>query len=231
MRTHLLFVDTETSGIPTSLNASVTDMKDWPYIVQLAWRVYTQEGELIKTENHFLFEEEIYIEKSSYQVHGISREDLKEKGEDRKDVMRLFASDLRRFKPMIIGHFVEFDSKMLQVAMLRSGLKNIVKDYPHFCTMRATSEYTRIPNHTYPKLADLYQMLFSKKIAKAHDAAVDVEATAACFYDLYKWGDLNEQLISNQPLFIKVKDQVRSKMGCGLPVLIFLFISFIWIFI
>lgn len=228
MRNHLLFVDTETSGIPDSLNASVSEKEQWPYIVQLAWRVYTKDGDLVKQENHFIYEEEIYIEESSFQVHGISKQDLKLKGEDRKSVLRLFASDLRKFKPMVIGHFIEFDSKMIQVAMFRSGLKNIIKQYPHFCTMRATSEYTRLPNHNYPKLDELYQVLFGEKMAKQHDAAADVEATAKCFFELYARGDLNEQLISSQPLFVKVSERV-NKVGCGLPVLVLGTILWIWL--
>lgn len=195
----------------------------------MAWRIYNQSGTLTKQENHFIFEEEIYIEKSSIKVHGITREDLLKKGEDRKSVMRLFARDLRYYRPLVVGHFVEFDSKMLQVAMFRSGIKNILKEYPHFCTMRATSEYTRFPNHDYPKLEDLYLGLFGEKIERQHDAAIDAEATARCFFELYTRGELNDQLIANQPLFIKVKDKVKRKAGCGLPVLLFCLLSIIWL--
>jgi len=222
MRDLLLFVDTETSGIPPSMKAAVTDTEKWPFVLQVAWRIHDRSGNLIKIENHFIFEPEVSIEKSSFKVHGISKEDLRVKGEDRKAVMQLFNDDLKRYKPLVIGHFVELDSKILQVAMRRAGLPNILKDYPHFCTMRATTEYTRFPNHNYPKLPDLYLGLFGEKMIREHDSAVDAEATARCFFELYRKGELDEQMIDNQPLFHRVKEKVRQNTGCGLPVVMLL---------
>lgn len=224
MQKYLLFVDTETSGIPQSLGAPIADLDNWPFTLQVAWRVYDNQGNLVKTENHFIYNEDIFIQKSSIKIHGITEEELKAKGEDRKYVMRLLSSDLRHYKPLIVGHFVEFDSKMLQVAMFRSGIKNIVKDYPHFCTMRATSEYSRFPNHNYPKLEELYQGLFGERMIRNHDASVDVEATAKCFFELLRKHEIDDQLIESQPLFVKMREKMNKKVGCGLPVLLFLFI-------
>lgn len=227
MQNYLLFVDTETSGIPQSLGAPINQLDNWPFVLQMAWQVYDKSGNLIKKENHFIYEEDIFIQKSSIKIHGITEEELKAKGEDRKMVMKLFTNDLRHYKPLIIGHFVEFDSKMLQVAMFRSGLKNIVKDYPHFCTMRATSEYSRFPNHNYPKLEELYQGLFGERMDRKHDAAMDVEVTSKCFFELLKRDEINDQLITNQPLFVKVKDQMSQKAGCGLPVIVFIILGLV----
>lgn len=228
MRTHLLFVDTETSGIPPSMQASVTDPEKWPFVLQVAWRVYDKSGELIKKENHYIYEPEISIKKSAFKIHGITKDALLAKGEHRKAVMQLFLKDLNHYDPLVIGHFVEFDSKMLQVALYRAGLPNPLKDCPHFCTMLATTEYKRFPNHNYPKLPDLYQGLFGEKMMHVHDSAADAEATARCFFELYKKGEIDEKMIDNQPLFSKVKEKVWQKTGCGLSLFIIWIAGLIW---
>ncbi|MEQ8471280.1 MAG: 3'-5' exonuclease [Marinoscillum sp.] len=225
MHNHLLFVDTETSGIPQSLNAPVTDLDNWPFVLQIAWLVYDVEGNLLKEANHFIYEEDIYIQESSIKIHGITQDELKAKGEDRKYVLKKFASDLRKYKPLVIGHFVEFDSKMLQVALFRAGQKNILKDYRHFCTMRSTTDYAVFPNNEYPKLEELHIRLFNERMERSHDAAIDVAATAKCFFELYRRGELNDEILNNQPLFIKIGNKIGNKTGCGLPVLLFITIG------
>ena len=230
MQDHLLFLDTETSGIPDSLNAPISDLGNWPFVLQLAWIVYDKEGNELKKENHFIYEEDIYIKDSSIKIHGITKDDLRTKGKERKTVMKRLANDLRRFKPLVIGHFVEFDSKMIQVAFFRSGLKNSVSQYQHFCTMRATTEYTRFQDHQYPKLDELYEVLFSEKLVNNHDALVDAQATSRCFWELWSKEEITFSSIQQQRLFVKIADK-KKRIGCGLPVLIFILIGLISIWL
>ncbi|MEQ8582801.1 MAG: 3'-5' exonuclease [Marinoscillum sp.] len=225
MQDYLLFVDTETSGIPHSLKSPISELDKWPFVLQLAWAVYDRSGALIKQENHYIYEDDISIRQSATRVHGITLEELKQKGEDRKAVMRQFTKDLRQYKPLLVGHFIEFDSKMLQVALLRSGMKNIITRYPVFCTMKATTEYARYPDHNYPKLDELYLRLFGRHMERQHDAAVDATATAACFWALYHKGELTRKLLAAQPIYTQMKSKARAKMGCGLPVFVFIISS------
>lgn len=224
---YLLFVDLETSGRPDSLNHPVTAEDRWPYILQVAWQVYDTGGNLIKTENHYVYDERVVIDKDSQRLHGLSKDTLASIGEERKTVMRQLSRHLRRFQPTIVGHFVEFDSKMLQVAMKRAGLKNIVKDLPHFCTMAATSEYSFQVNRTYPKLDELHLRLFQEKMENMHNALSDVKATARCFFELVKRGEINPHELRHSG-FDKLKASVKHKTGCGLPVVFFLIASIIW---
>ncbi len=225
MQEYLLFVDTETSGIPHSLKSAISELDKWPFILQLAWAVYDRSGQLVKQENHFIYEDDISIRPSAIEIHGITLEELKEKGEDRKAVMRQFTKDLRQYKPLLVGHFMEFDGKMLQVALLRSGMKNIITRYPMFCTMKATTEYARHTDHNYPKLNELYLKLFGKRMEHQHDAAADVAATAECFWVLYHKGELTEKILAAQPIYTQMKSKAKAKMGCGLPVFVLIIAS------
>jgi DNA polymerase-3 subunit epsilon len=91
--------------------------------------------------------------------------------------------------------------------------------------MRSSTEYSRFPHHHYPQLPDLYQGLFGEKMRQVHDSAADAEATARCFFELYSKGELDEQMIDNQPLFEKVKEKVRQNTGCAFPLILLLMVG------
>ena len=45
-----LFFDTETTGLPKNWKAPITDLENWPRLVQLAWLVYDNIGNKIINE-------------------------------------------------------------------------------------------------------------------------------------------------------------------------------------
>lgn len=201
------------------MDAPISELDNWPFVLQLAWRVYSKTGELIKEENHFIWEPDIFIEEGSIDIHGITESDLRAKGEDRKAVMWLFLNDLKKYRPIIVGHFVEFDSKMLQVAFVRCGLQHNLRKYKHFCTMRVGKVYSRYINHDFPKLSELYFGLFGERMPAQHDAAIDARATARCFFELHRKGEITDDMLGTQRLFVSVKERVNGS-GCGLSVVI-----------
>ncbi|MFR6285749.1 MAG: hypothetical protein ACLUN1_18295 [Odoribacter splanchnicus] len=44
-----LFFDTETTGLPKQWNAPVTDLENWPRLVQLAWIMYDDRGNMLES--------------------------------------------------------------------------------------------------------------------------------------------------------------------------------------
>ena len=200
MTNYLLFIDTETSGIPRKWNSPKENQKDWPYILQISWIIYTQLGSHVKTENHYINTGNIKINKESQRIHGITLELLKEVGKERKDVINLLKSDLLEFQPMVIGHFLEFDHKMLDVGFHRAGIENIVKNLSHFCTMKVTFNLDFMNPGRYLRLPELYKYLFKKEQMNQHDAKCDAQATADCFFELVKRGVINEKTIEKQQI-------------------------------
>lgn len=47
---YLLFLDTETTGLPTRWDWPCAELQYWPRVAQLAWLVYDGAGKLIKTD-------------------------------------------------------------------------------------------------------------------------------------------------------------------------------------
>jgi len=53
--------------------------------------------------------------------------------------------------------------------------------------MKSSVNYCQIPGdygYKWPKLAELYRILFKEDFADAHNAATDIKATAKCFWRL-----------------------------------------------
>lgn len=218
VRDHILFVDTETSGLPKDWNSS--DLDQWPYIIQIAWVIYTREGQLLKSENYYISDDKIIIDPKSKLIHGISEEILQEKGEKRNKVLRKIYKDIKFYNPLMVGHWVSFDMQMLSVGFRRAGIPNITQDVPLYCTMLSNSHYVRFASNNYPKLDELYEKLFNKSMEGQHDALFDAQATAACFFELVKRKEITDERISNQQPEFRAKINKKDKFGCGLPVLI-----------
>ena len=224
---HIMFIDTEASAKPVNWNSS--DKVDWPYIVQAAWAVYNTQGQLLTEQSVIVEAKDYHIHTDALQIHGISEQRANEEGVSRKEALRMFAKDLKRYNPLIVGHFIDLDLRMIQMGFQRAGMKNILPNYKTFCTMHATSDYMHLPQRHYPQLSEIYQMLFKRKLMGAHDALVDVHATAEVFFELIRRGEVNEQVINNQKRIKKGEN--RKPAGCGLVlmfVLLFMLLE-IWI--
>lgn len=198
MRNYLLFIDTEASGLPQKWNLPYSDNSNWPYSVQISWLIYTAEGEEVKRENHYILNDNIEIEASAIKIHGITKKILQQKGQKREVVMEALASDLAKYNPLVLGHFMELDYHLLNADFYRAGIKSPLLHLPIFCTMLATTHFVRNPKCRYLRLAELYNMLFNRKLENEHNALVDAKATAECFFALLKRGDIKEEELECQ---------------------------------
>ncbi|MBC6989407.1 exonuclease domain-containing protein [Hymenobacter sp. BT491] len=198
MKDYLLFVDTETSGLPADWSLPYSADDNWPYIVQLAWVVYTKDGERVKGENHYLRIGDHPINPTSSQIHGITPEFLEQHGQDPHVVLQQLQDDLYEYRPLVVGHFMQLDFHMVGAGFFRSDLINPLPQLPTFCTMKVTAQFVRPSRQRYLSLGQLYERLFHEKLNNQHDAWVDVQATAECFFELWRKGDIDEQIVLHQ---------------------------------
>lgn len=210
MPEYLLFVDTETSGLPADWRRPYAEPGAWPHVAQIAWLVYTQAGELVKTENHYVRPSDYDLTPASMQVHGLTLAFLHEHGAPRRQVMQRLHDDLVRYQPLVVGHFIELDYHMMGVSFHRSGLPNALLGLATFCTMRFTKRFWQPLHQQYLRLADLYQRQFGRPMLQQHDALADAEATAQCFFELRRTGDITPATLRDEP-------QLRPPAAATLP--------------
>ena len=211
MREFILFIDTETTGKPLDWDAPYSDTKSWPYSVQIAWAVYTREGQELKSENHYIYEPELQISEASGRIHGITHDFLREHGKARKEVLSLLAQDLEQYQPLVVGHFMQLDYHMLGVGFHRAGMPNPLPHLPTFCTMNASAGFLLQPKQNILRLGELYERLFQEPLQRQHDAAVDVKATAACFFKLVEQGDITPKTMLQQQEEQKIPSANRRR--------------------
>jgi DNA polymerase-3 subunit epsilon len=216
---YLLFLDTETSGLPKNWNLPYAASGNWPFSVQVAWIIYTKDGHELKRENHYIKDEAVTIDKSATKIHGITSDFLSKNGEERKDVLQLLHRDLVHFQPLVIGHFIEFDQHILAADFLRTNIENLLKKENSFCTMLATTHLVKNPALKFFRLGQLYETLFNKTLEDQHNALNDAKASADCFFELLKRGEIDDGKIVFQQQQTKNTDHTGGKHGCATLVL------------
>lgn len=229
MTDFLLFIDTEASGLPKKWNQPYFEKNNWPFSVQISWIIYNKAGEKVKQENFFIKENDFTIARSATKIHGITQTYLQENGIPRKEAMKMLSDDIGEYKPLIIGHFMEFDYHMMMVDFYRSGIENPVKKEMTFCTMLATTHLVKNPAVKYLRLGELYEALFNAPLTNQHHALADAKATARCFYELIRRGEITEETIANQQKKIQKPYLENSGSGCIVPLLLFISLFFLLI--
>ncbi|MEM1135605.1 MAG: DNA polymerase III subunit alpha [Bacteroidota bacterium] len=185
-----LIFDTETTGLPKNYNAPVTDLDNWPRLVQLAWQLHGNKGELLSAKNYIVKPEGFTIPFNAEKVHGISTEMALKEGFPLKQVMEEFAQDVANSE-VLIGHNVEFDINITGAEFIRSKVESKLMETDTIDTKNESVEFCALPGgkggkYKWPTLTELHQKLFGVGFGDAHDAAYDVDATAKCFFGLIK---------------------------------------------
>ena len=213
MRTYLFF-DTETTGLPKSWKAPVTDLENWPHIVQIAWAVFDDAGTQLALRDHIIKPEGFVIPESATAIHGISTEKALKEGRPAAEVLKEFSEAIRG-AACLVAHNLDFDEKMVRVELLRQGMPDVFQPTPiptnqnkaeigasqttifgkkekvwevkKICTMKSSTAYCKIPGpygDKWPKLSELHIRLFEVDFEDQHNAASDVLCCAKCFFEL-----------------------------------------------
>lgn len=187
-----LFFDTETTGLPRSWKAPVTDLNNWPRLVQLAYLYYDSKGNKISGGDYIIKPEGFTIPTIASNIHGISNEKALREGQSITYVLQDFHSLIGQAS-YLVAHNMSFDEKIVGAEFLRNGMQNIIQSKNKICTMESTTNFCAIAGpygYKWPKLSELHYKLFGTGFEEAHNAAVDITATAKCFWELKKLGKI-----------------------------------------
>ncbi|MEY2773816.1 MAG: hypothetical protein RLZZ275_163, partial [Bacteroidota bacterium] len=92
----ILIFDTETTGLPRSWNAPLTDSDNWPRIVSIAWQLHTPDGRLLSRGNRIVRPDGFTIPFNAIKVHGITNERAAAEGHPLAEVLADFLEDSQR---------------------------------------------------------------------------------------------------------------------------------------
>ena len=185
---YILFFDTETTGVPKNWNAPVSNIENWPRLIQIAWQLYDEDGKLIESYDSIIKPDNFVIPIEATKIHGITTEKAYKEGKDLELILENFKSKLNISK-LLVAHNISFDEKILGAEFYRLFNSNPLEKIPNFCTMKHSTNICKLEGsygYKWPKLEELYYFLFKTRFNNAHDAKVDIQATAECYFEMKK---------------------------------------------
>ncbi len=185
-----LFFDTETTGLPYG---PTSDYRNWPRMIQIAWLLVDENSE-IKLKNSFIIKPEGYkIPKRVIKIHGITMKRALKEGVELDYALHRFLSDTN-FADVLVAHNVAYDLGVVRGELLRKKIPDFLRGYSQFCTMTSKPVLDYCKNfrangsRQCPSLSELYFLLFGERLDNAHDALIDAESCANCFFELKRIG-------------------------------------------
>ena len=183
-----LVLDTETTGLPANFSAPITDSDNWPRLVELAWGVYSESGEVRSTGQLLVRPEGFAISSAAVEVHGITTEKAKAEGIDLAEALEQLVNASANCR-YLVGHNLEYDLAIVGAELHRLKWTTFEEGKQLVCTMRMG---TALPSSKQgskpPKLHELYTTLFGEELMCAHRAGADVAACARCLFALLQQG-------------------------------------------
>ena len=202
----LLFIDTETNGLPANRYASYMDVQMWPQILQVSWQILdSSTWSIVKEEDHFLKLREKWSTDAE-RVHQIPESLLARFGEEQETVFALLRRDIDSCDA-IIAHNLAFDRTAILCEYQRlwsSGQSQVratdiwSMKKPQLCTMVLTKRFCEIRfpsgnDYKFPRLGELYVKRFGCEYdisgASLHNAKHDVSCLVLCYRALCKLSD------------------------------------------
>jgi len=184
-----LIFDTETTGVPHNKTAPLSDLDNWPRLVQIAWQLHDRNGRLFSQHSYIVSPDGFDIPFKAEQVHGISTRRAQEEGHPLTDIIGKFRADVEKTS-VLIGHNIEFDINILGAEFLRLGLQpDTLLQATKIDTSVVSVDFCQLSGGMggklkMPRLSELHEKLFGRDFEDAHDASYDVAATARCFFGL-----------------------------------------------
>lgn len=210
-----LIFDTETTGIIENWKAPVSEFELFPRVVQLAWQLHDEMGELIEVKNFIIKPDGFTIPFNAEKIHGISTERAQKVGASIEFVFDEFQSALAKSQ-FAIGHNVEFDMKVMGAEYARATRDDGLMSKRTLDTMQLSTAFCQLPggrgkSFKYPTLSELNDKLFHEKVDNAHNASADVEATSRCFLELVRIGVIGAKELDSSADKVKAFKEANPK--------------------
>jgi DNA polymerase-3 subunit alpha len=118
-----IIFDTETTGLPKNWNLDYTHTDNWPRVIQIAWQLHDDMGDLVEAKDYLIRPEGFDIPFDAEKIHGISTELATEMGEKLEDVLNLFKEALGKAK-FVVGQNITFDKNVMGSEFHRLAMDN-----------------------------------------------------------------------------------------------------------
>jgi len=182
----LLFVDTETTGLPRKKCMPISQLSHWPRMVELAWIECETDGTIVAEYDSIIKPDLFKIPRCATAIHGITTERALEEGSDIVSVLKKLYTSMNNCS-CIVGHNVDFDLSVIAAESIRAGIPMSRQMSRRMCTMSSSVKFCNLKRgagYKYPTLAELHEKLFGFPFPDSHRALNDARACMRCFFEL-----------------------------------------------
>lgn len=192
----VLILDTETTGLPASMDAPYTDTKNWPHMLSIAWQEHYEGGEVVRQSFIISPRPGVVNTQGALAINKITPELQEREGVSVREVLRKLRKAMF-WAELTVAHNVQFDKNIIGCEFHRIGEQLPENDW--FCTKEDIGNLLQLPptptqreyrpeiEYKQPSLNELYQFLFSKPVPgreESHGARQDAAACAECYWEL-----------------------------------------------
>ncbi|WP_124979379.1 DNA polymerase III subunit alpha [Nonlabens xiamenensis] len=207
-----LIFDTETTGLPKRWDAPISDVDNWPRVVQIAWQLHDKMGNLIEAKDFLIRPDGFDIPYDAERIHGISTALAEKEGIALEEMLEEFNIALGKTK-FVVGQNLRFDLNVTGAEFERTKTANRLQEMPVLdtCTEH-TAQLCKIPGgrggkFKLPTLTELHEFLFNEAFGEAHNATADVEATTRCFLELVRQQQYTADQLGVEPeYFVRFRE-------------------------
>ncbi|KAI8898111.1 ribonuclease H-like domain-containing protein [Globomyces pollinis-pini] len=170
----IMVVDTETTGF-----------SKYAHVVQIAWNIYSADGDLKSKQCHIIKPYNFKIPKKTADIHGITNEIANQHGKPIRMVLNILKRDLE-LTDTLVAHNMSFDDRILLNEFQRYGQHDLIELWNSMdkqCTMKLAKQKLKLTKN--PKLIDLYQLVVDgSDVHGLHNADVDVKLCGEIYFRL-----------------------------------------------
>lgn len=181
-----LVFDTETTGLPKRYDAAITEVDNWPRVIQLAWAFYGPDRKLIDNRVDLIKPDGWVIPTETFWIeNGFSQSKSESEGIPILDALTGFLKKVEKAQ-YLVAHNMSYDHPVLGAECVRAKIRSAHKP-ERLCTKDISTDYCQIPGKfgfKWPTLSELHVKLFDRDFDGAHDALLDVNACAKCLFEL-----------------------------------------------
>jgi len=191
----VMVFDTETTGLP--LFSEPSEHPGQPHLVQYAATLFGPDRQEINSINLIIKPDGWEISPEVAAIHGISHERALAEGVPEANAVAAFLA-MTACADVVCAYGIPFDTRILRIAMLRAGKTKDECDLfaatlNKHCVQKQATPIVKCPptdkmmaagRKTFktPTLTEAIMAILGEELPGAHDAAVDVAATAKIYF-------------------------------------------------
>lgn len=180
-----ILFDTETTNLPNKNLA--LNHPEQARICQLAALVLDKDFNEVASMSSLVKPDDWVMSSGAQERHHIPIEQCEKEGRPISDVLIQF-DHMCKDTTYCVGHSIKFDLELIRIEY---ALKQAIAPLPskQFCTMLNTTNICKLKgrwpkSYKWLKLSEAYEFFFNEKLEGAHDALIDIRATARIFKHL-----------------------------------------------